>query len=68
MSTNNPFRDSTNIPASPTTGVPPNFSQEIGLLEKEFQSTLSDLKWAEQRIRILEVKIVLENFYSIFFL
>ncbi|KAI1723577.1 dynein associated protein domain-containing protein [Ditylenchus destructor] len=31
-----------------------NFGQEMVLLEKELQATLNDLKWAEQRIRVLE--------------
>lgn len=44
------------------TGIPSNFSQEVGSLEKEFQNTLSDLKWAEQRIRVLEVYYNLINF------
>lgn len=32
-----------------------NFGQEMVSLEKELQATLNDLKWAEKRIRQLEV-------------
>lgn len=38
-----------------------NFGQEMVLIEKELQSTLNDLKWAEQRIRMLEVVLLYIN-------
>ncbi|KAI1723131.1 dynein associated protein [Ditylenchus destructor] len=41
-----------------------NFGQEMVLLEKDLHATLNDLKWAEQRIRVLEadnIKLTIER-------